>query len=1007
MPRVKHMRVIALAVALVFLFSSVAFAAVPQYVYFKSGSDMVKVDYAKAVNDAMNDDNTLYNAVKQYVGEAEETGAPVIVETDDQKVLDYQKALGAGKRFADIVNDPAYQTSRPDVQKELRVENGQAVIGDVQPAVVEIVSVSAVKANGSVDLEVVLSAVPEETPTAPSVDIKRYINGELDETFVWRGGTSSWDEATKTLRIIGVALPEATNVDQEVVYSVAYGDSGNYVDSNTVTVEAEAADREAAAAAAVDALIAALPPVEELTLDDKAAVEAAREAYDALTEAQKALVENLAVLEAAEARIAELEAQQALVRAAEQAVVAYEEFVVANYNDIATAEDLRTAAQEAVERVRDINEEIAGAFEVRIAAKAAAIDEALAGVVARVNAARNQVELLRALEGFFLAVNADNIGRYAELVRDARPATVDEIQFGVVYTANIEVAVSLARTQVQLLNALLEGEALGLLQNVDPDLIGTYFNEIAQRLDDGVELVNLADIQAVIDGAVGDLVAAAEAAVAAAEGNPAGDELINTAQAAIDALPAYAAERDELQARLDAVRVVNAVLTATNDIRLLAALQVDAFVRVNPDWVAEYRGLNATTIAGLQDRIDEVNAEQVDVVIADLEGAPTRAGYVEALALVNNFVAPGEQQQQFLDRLAVVDAVLNVQEARNADDLLAALQSDLLGLDFVYGQNSAFYWAVHQDEDAPEMNSAEDIQVNIVDAGNARAIAEVIDAINGVDESSTGAQLLALLERLAAITPTNDEDGFDLGIVVEDWLADYVTAFVGGDDVDSVGGVTGIISNVNNNRGTISVEHSTITADREPAEYTSGESITLTLTLCNDSDNVVLTENGTYAATITIGTDTYNTDTYNRNITFNRGVAVITVPARTAGEGLNVAITVPGLDAGLTFTSEGYITINVGAPAALVIEPETESFTITVTDRINTVDTVNGNYIVNVTVVDANGNPRAVNNADAEGNVNVAFTQGVSAPIVVDGLSSGDVITVEIESLGLTAQLTV
>jgi hypothetical protein len=234
------MRVITLAVALVFLFSSVAFAAVPQYVYFKSGSDMVKVDYAKAVNDAMNDDNTLYNAVKQYVGEAEETGAPVIVETDDQKVLDYQKALGAGKRFADIVNDPAYQTNKPDVQKELRVENGQAVIGDIRPEVVEIVSVSAVKANGSVDLEVVLSAVPEETPTAPSVDIKRYINGELDETFVWRGGTSSWDEATKTLRIIGVALPEATNADQEVVYSVAYGDSGNYVDSNAVTVEAEA-----------------------------------------------------------------------------------------------------------------------------------------------------------------------------------------------------------------------------------------------------------------------------------------------------------------------------------------------------------------------------------------------------------------------------------------------------------------------------------------------------------------------------------------------------------------------------------------------------------------------------------------------------------------------------------------------------------------------------------------------------------------------------------------------
>lgn len=152
MPRVKHMRVIALAVALVFLFSSVAFAAAPKYVYFQSGNEMVKVDYGKAVNDAMNNDNTLYNAVKQYVGEAEETGAPVIVETDDQKVLDYQKALGAGKRFTDIVNDPAYQANKPDFQKELRVENGQAVIGDIRPEVVEISSITPTDTLGVVEI---------------------------------------------------------------------------------------------------------------------------------------------------------------------------------------------------------------------------------------------------------------------------------------------------------------------------------------------------------------------------------------------------------------------------------------------------------------------------------------------------------------------------------------------------------------------------------------------------------------------------------------------------------------------------------------------------------------------------------------------------------------------------------------------------------------------------------------------------------------------------------------
>lgn len=53
--------------------------------------------------------------------------------------------------------------------------------------------------------------------------------------------------------------------------------------------------------------IAALPAVAKLTLTDKAAVTAARTAYDALTTAQKALVTNLGTLTAAEAKITELQ----------------------------------------------------------------------------------------------------------------------------------------------------------------------------------------------------------------------------------------------------------------------------------------------------------------------------------------------------------------------------------------------------------------------------------------------------------------------------------------------------------------------------------------------------------------------------------------------------------------------------------------------------------------------------------------------------------------------------
>ena len=72
--------------------------------------------------------------------------------------------------------------------------------------------------------------------------------------------------------------------------------------------EATIASLEATKAAAdsVIATIAALPT--EVQLTDKAAVEAARSAYDALSEESKALVTNLAKLEAAEATIASLEA---------------------------------------------------------------------------------------------------------------------------------------------------------------------------------------------------------------------------------------------------------------------------------------------------------------------------------------------------------------------------------------------------------------------------------------------------------------------------------------------------------------------------------------------------------------------------------------------------------------------------------------------------------------------------------------------------------------------------
>ena len=108
---------------------------------------------------------------------------------------------------------------------------------------------------------------------------------------------------------------EADIVAARNAYNVLTEDQKAYVTNESVladaeamleTLKAEAADK--AVAAEVDEKIAAIG---EVSLVSESAIVAAREAYDALTEDQKAFVENLAVLEAAEARLAELKEQAA------------------------------------------------------------------------------------------------------------------------------------------------------------------------------------------------------------------------------------------------------------------------------------------------------------------------------------------------------------------------------------------------------------------------------------------------------------------------------------------------------------------------------------------------------------------------------------------------------------------------------------------------------------------------------------------------------------------------
>ena len=138
------------------------------------------------------------------------------------------------------------------------------------------------------------------------------------------------DEPVESLKLQGVraveediaALPGADDLalaDADAVaaaraaFDALTEEQQGMVSNAELLVLAEARMADLVAAAEVDALIAALPVPADVDLMDQAQVEAARAAYDALSDSQKALVKNLERLEGAEQAIADLIAQLQLV----------------------------------------------------------------------------------------------------------------------------------------------------------------------------------------------------------------------------------------------------------------------------------------------------------------------------------------------------------------------------------------------------------------------------------------------------------------------------------------------------------------------------------------------------------------------------------------------------------------------------------------------------------------------------------------------------------------------
>ena len=121
--------------------------------------------------------------------------------------------------------------------------------------------------------------------------------------------TVTWTSSDPTVATVANGVVTAVAAGTATITATATNGTDDTTDDKTATCTITVTDPDQEAADAVVALFDALPVADAVTLDDKTAIEAARAAYEALTDDQKALVtpEDLAKLTAAEQALAALE----------------------------------------------------------------------------------------------------------------------------------------------------------------------------------------------------------------------------------------------------------------------------------------------------------------------------------------------------------------------------------------------------------------------------------------------------------------------------------------------------------------------------------------------------------------------------------------------------------------------------------------------------------------------------------------------------------------------------
>lgn len=131
--------VVVLAFIFVIGLTTMVRASVPNYIYYRNEADqLVKVDYSEALNKP-----SLLAAFKVRLAVAELYGRQIIVQTDDEKFIDYQKALYANKTLSAMIDDPDYAIAKPTATKELVLGNdGREIEQEIEMEVLKISFIS-------------------------------------------------------------------------------------------------------------------------------------------------------------------------------------------------------------------------------------------------------------------------------------------------------------------------------------------------------------------------------------------------------------------------------------------------------------------------------------------------------------------------------------------------------------------------------------------------------------------------------------------------------------------------------------------------------------------------------------------------------------------------------------------------------------------------------------------------------------------------------------------------